>query len=87
MSGSWVQRKQDEHVCAKPKHEQANERVHVGDQWRCDECGTRWRVRDVWRGDQREPLLPGERPVLSFERVSTYSGWDQRDSAMGQDQR
>lgn len=65
MTGHWVKRKADEHVCAKPKYEESGDgTVSSGDLWVCDICGSIWEVYSVWRGDQREPLEPGERPAI-----------------------
>lgn len=65
MSGKWIKRKADEHVCDKPKYEGPGDRVAPDDQWKC-ECGRVWVVSGVWRGDQRESLRPGQYPTIQW---------------------
>jgi len=53
MSGQWVKRKADEHVCEKPSLSEAG--TNSGDVWRCNVCHALWTVR--YTSDQRDPLM------------------------------
>ena len=45
MSGTWIQRKADQHQCRTPRVDN-DPTVHPGDIWQCDHCGTHWRVHE-----------------------------------------
>jgi hypothetical protein len=76
MPGEWLP-KTAIHKCEPPREEEITARVEEGDRWKCI-CGRVWVVTSVWRGDQREPLLPGERPQIRWipekrESVSSFT--------------
>jgi hypothetical protein len=60
MSGRWVSRKAEVHVCDKPKYGESLEMpISVGDEWQCDVDKKVWRVTHVSYGDQRDPIPQG----------------------------
>jgi hypothetical protein len=68
MTGQWIKRMAMAHTCERPMRERPTERILVGDRWKC-ECGKVWEVGHIFRGDQREPLLPGEYPQIGWKEL------------------
>lgn len=56
---TWVRKV---HVCRKPNRDTTS--VHVGDVWRCDDCGQHWKV-SILGWIKVAPF--GERPAIAHD--------------------